>query len=123
MHEILAKIARLAFSKGAAFCYAVTVGVSGQLAYNYLQPRDPAPKTVAVAVPVAIPRATVRRRGLSRRFPSSAARTRAVAGEPRRRAGSHREAGAGPVPRDRADPAGTPVIVAAEPGGAARSPR
>ena len=51
MHEFFAKIARLAFSKGAAFCYAVAVGVSGQLAYNYLQPRDPAPRSVSVAAP------------------------------------------------------------------------
>jgi hypothetical protein len=55
VHEILAKIARLAFSKGAAFCYAVTVGVSGQVAYNYLQPHDPAPKTVTAAVPAPNP--------------------------------------------------------------------
>ena len=53
MHEFLAKIARLAFSKGAAFCYAVTVGVSGQAAYNYLKPHDSAP--VSVAVPVQYP--------------------------------------------------------------------
>ena len=53
MHVFFAKIARFAFSKGAAFCYAVTVGVSGQLAYNYVQPRDPAPAAVASAVPPA----------------------------------------------------------------------
>ncbi len=57
MHEILAKIARLAFSKGAAFCYAVTVGVSGQLAYNYLQPHDRGPQTIAVAAPSPTPAA------------------------------------------------------------------
>jgi len=39
VREFFAKIARHAFGKGAAFCYAVTVAVSGQLAYNYLQPR------------------------------------------------------------------------------------
>lgn len=55
MHEFFAKIAGFAFSKGAAFCYAVTVGVSGQLAYNYLQPRDPAPATAAVPAPHAAP--------------------------------------------------------------------
>jgi hypothetical protein len=55
VHEFLAKIARLAFSKGAAFCYAVTVGVSGQLAYNYLQPRDTAPKSVSIATPARNP--------------------------------------------------------------------
>lgn len=43
VHEFFAKIARHAFGKGAAFCYAVAVTVSGQLAYSYLQPRDPAP--------------------------------------------------------------------------------
>jgi hypothetical protein len=55
VHEFLAKIARLAFSKGAAFCYAVTVGVSGQLAYNYLQPRDTAPKLVSITAPALNP--------------------------------------------------------------------
>ena len=50
MHEFFAKIARHAFGKGAAFCYAVTVAVSGQLAYNYLKPRDPA-STVSAAAP------------------------------------------------------------------------
>ena len=31
VHEVFAKIARFAFGKGAAFCYAVAVAVSGQL--------------------------------------------------------------------------------------------
>lgn len=53
MHEFLAKIGRFAVSKAAAFCYAVTVGVSGQLAYNYLQPKDPAPAAVAAPAPAA----------------------------------------------------------------------
>ena len=53
--KFFAKIARHAFGKGAAFCYAVTVAVSGQLAYNYLQPRNTAPMPVSVAVPVARP--------------------------------------------------------------------
>ena len=55
MHEFLAKIARHAFGKGAAFCYAVTVAVSGQLAYSYLQPRDPTPVPAAVAVQPSYP--------------------------------------------------------------------
>ncbi|MGE3279636.1 MAG: hypothetical protein AB7H90_03750 [Alphaproteobacteria bacterium] len=55
MREFLAKIVRLAFGKGAAFCYAVTVGVSGQAAYNYLKPPTPAPTPVAVAVPAPYP--------------------------------------------------------------------
>ncbi|MGE0257432.1 MAG: hypothetical protein AB7H71_09760 [Alphaproteobacteria bacterium] len=53
MHKLFAKVARHAFGKGAAFCYAVAVAVSGQLAYNYLKPRDPAPKPVAVAAPAS----------------------------------------------------------------------
>ena len=55
MREFFAKIARHAFGKGAAFCYAVTVAVSGQLAYNYLQPRNTAPMPVSVVVPVPAP--------------------------------------------------------------------
>jgi hypothetical protein len=51
VHEFFAKIARFGVSKGAAFCYAVTVGVSGQLAYNYLQPKEPVPTAVAVPAP------------------------------------------------------------------------
>lgn len=57
VHEFFAKIARFAVSKGAAFCYAVTVGVSGQLAYNYLAPKDPAPAATSVVAP-APPAAT-----------------------------------------------------------------
>jgi hypothetical protein len=55
VHEFFAKIARLAFSKGAAFCYAVTVGVSGQAAYNYLKPHDPAPMPVSAPAPYPAP--------------------------------------------------------------------
>jgi protein transport protein SEC31 len=37
LHEFISKIARLAFSKAAAFCYAVAVGVAGNLAFNFVQ--------------------------------------------------------------------------------------
>src|SRR3954453_22259764 len=51
VHEFFAKIARHAFGKGAAFCYAVAVAVSGQLAYNYLRRPDRVPPPAAVTVP------------------------------------------------------------------------
>ena len=53
MHEIIAKIARFAVSKFAAFCYAVAVGVAGNLIFHFVQPRDPAPSVVpsVAAVP------------------------------------------------------------------------
>ena len=98
MHEFFAKIARHAFGKGAAFCYAVTVAVSGQLAYNYLQPRNTAPMPVSVAVPVPAPASD-----------SGAAIVAPIpAAPPSARA-----------PRDRTDPAGTLLPVASKPGGAA----
>jgi DNA polymerase III subunit gamma/tau len=43
VHKILAKIARLAVSKVAAFCYAVAVGVAGNLAFNFVEQQHPAP--------------------------------------------------------------------------------
>ena len=118
VHEFLAKIARLALSKGAAFCYAVTVGVSGQLAYNYLQPRNPAPKPVPSPCRRRPPRPPS-----GRPFRAIPARRRPNPGRRRRTSpapGCCREAGIGPARRDRADPAGAAVIVAADPGGAAR---
>ena len=75
MRELFAKMARHAFGKGAAFCYAVTVAVSGQLAYNYLQPRNTAPMPVSVAVPVPAPTSDSARL-LSRQFPPRRRRPR-----------------------------------------------
>lgn len=49
MHDIIAKIARLAASKAAAFCYAVAVGVAGNMIFHYVQLQGP----VAAAVPHA----------------------------------------------------------------------
>jgi hypothetical protein len=43
VHEILAKIARLAVGKAAAFCYAVVVGVAGNIAFNFVQQQQSAP--------------------------------------------------------------------------------
>lgn len=40
MHEIIAKIARFAVSKAAAFCYAVAVGVAGNLIFHFVQPES-----------------------------------------------------------------------------------
>jgi len=60
VHKFLAKLARFAVSKGAAFCYAVTVGVSGQLAYNYLQPKDPVPTIVTLPAGAAVAPAPVK---------------------------------------------------------------
>ena len=48
MHEIIAKIARFAVSKFAAFCYAVAVGVAGNVIFHFVQPRDPAPSVAPV---------------------------------------------------------------------------
>ena len=48
MHEIIAKIARFAVSKFAAFCYAVAVGVAGNVIFHFVQPRDPAPSVTPV---------------------------------------------------------------------------
>ncbi len=55
MHEVIAKIARFGVSKAAAFCYAVTVGVSGNMAFNYMQPRDPAPAIAPAISPAIVP--------------------------------------------------------------------
>jgi hypothetical protein len=49
----LAKIARHGFSKSAAFGYAVAVGVSGNLIYEFVIKRDTPPAIPAVAVPQA----------------------------------------------------------------------
>ncbi|HEV8678919.1 MAG TPA: hypothetical protein VGQ90_06045 [Stellaceae bacterium] len=51
MHKILAKIARLGVSKAAAFCYAVAVGVAGNLAFNFVQQHNSPP---AVTAPPAV---------------------------------------------------------------------
>ncbi|HEY8873262.1 MAG TPA: hypothetical protein VIM52_09555, partial [Stellaceae bacterium] len=51
MHEIIAKIARFAVSKFAAFCYAVAVGVAGNVIFHFVQPRDPAPAVAPIVVP------------------------------------------------------------------------
>jgi hypothetical protein len=48
VHEIIAKIARFAVSKFAAFCYAVAVGVAGNVIFHFVQPRDPAPSVTPV---------------------------------------------------------------------------
>jgi hypothetical protein len=37
LHDLISKMARLAASKAAAFCYAVAVGVAGNLAFNFVQ--------------------------------------------------------------------------------------
>ena len=51
MHGFIAKIARLAASKAAAFVYAVTVGVAGNLAFHYLQPTAPTPAAMIPSKP------------------------------------------------------------------------
>ncbi len=51
MHEFVAKIARAAASKMAAFGYAVAVGVAGNLAFHFVQPHDPAPAALASPAP------------------------------------------------------------------------
>jgi hypothetical protein len=49
VHKIIAKLARFAVSKAAAFCYAVAVGVAGNLALNFVQQHH-SPAVVATAV-------------------------------------------------------------------------
>lgn len=49
MHGIVAKLARLAASKAAAFTYAVAVGVAGNIAFNFVQQHHPAPPPSAAA--------------------------------------------------------------------------
>ena len=51
MHKILAKIARLAVSKAAAFCYAVVVGVAGNIAVNFVQQQQSAPAAMTAPGP------------------------------------------------------------------------
>ncbi len=51
MNAFIAKIARFAVSKAAAFSYAVAVGVAGNLAFHFMQPPDPAPAVVKVPSP------------------------------------------------------------------------
>jgi hypothetical protein len=48
VHEFIARIARFAVSKAAAFCYAVAVGVAGNLIFHFVQP------ATAPAVPAAV---------------------------------------------------------------------
>src|SRR5579863_10171104 len=43
VNEIIAKIARIAVSKGSAFSYAVAVGVAGNVIFHYVQPPEPVP--------------------------------------------------------------------------------
>jgi hypothetical protein len=43
--EIISKVARFAVSKAAGFSYAVAVGVAANLAFHFVQPREPAPVT------------------------------------------------------------------------------
>src|SRR5205814_2373758 len=42
------KVARFAVSKMAAFCYAVAVGVAGNLVFNYVQTHQAAPSVAAL---------------------------------------------------------------------------
>ncbi len=56
--DAFARIARFAVSKGAAFCYAVAVGVAGNMIFHFVQPRDPAP-AVATAPYEARPAAAI----------------------------------------------------------------
>src|SRR5258705_3091653 len=42
------KVARFAVSKMAAFCYAVAVGVAGNLVFNYVQTHQAAPSIAAL---------------------------------------------------------------------------
>lgn len=53
MHEFVAKLARLAVSKAAAFCYAVAVGVAGNLAFNFVQQHHAATATATAPVAAA----------------------------------------------------------------------
>jgi len=48
VREFIAKIARFAVSKGAAFSYAVAVGVAGNVIFHYVQPRDAVPAVAPV---------------------------------------------------------------------------
>ncbi|MGC2412930.1 MAG: hypothetical protein WA459_09595, partial [Stellaceae bacterium] len=48
MNEIIAKIARVAVSKSAAFSYAVAVGVAGNVIFHYVQPQEPVPVVATV---------------------------------------------------------------------------
>jgi hypothetical protein len=41
------KVARLAVSKMAAFCYAVAVGVAGNLIFHYVQTHEAVPSVAA----------------------------------------------------------------------------
>lgn len=50
MNGIIAKVARLAASKAAAFTYAVAVGVAGNIAFNFVEQRHPAPPPSAAAM-------------------------------------------------------------------------
>ena len=52
MHEIIAKIARFAVSKFAAFCYAVAVGVAGVFIETHQDP-DNAPSDGPNMIPIA----------------------------------------------------------------------
>jgi hypothetical protein len=54
--EACAKLARFGASKAAAFCYAVLVGVAGNLVFNVLQ-HDPAPSAAAPPAVAAAPSA------------------------------------------------------------------
>ena len=48
MNGFFRKLARLAVSKMAAFCYAVAVGVAGNLVFNYVQTHQTAPSVAAL---------------------------------------------------------------------------
>ena len=58
MHEIIAKVARFAASKFAAFCYAVAVGVAGNVAFNMVEQHHSA-ATVSPAVEATAERGAV----------------------------------------------------------------
>ena len=49
VNGFFSKVARLAVSKAAAFGYAVAVGVTGNIAFNYVQPHAPPATAAAVA--------------------------------------------------------------------------
>ncbi len=49
VNGFFSKVARLAVSKAAAFGYAVAVGVTGNMAFNYVQPHAPLATAAAVA--------------------------------------------------------------------------
>ena len=48
MNGFFRKVARFAVSKMAAFCYAVAVGVAGNLVFNYVQTHQAAPSIAAL---------------------------------------------------------------------------